>query len=379
MGNTVLDARGEYLPNRTKLINNDPGFTLGGPVVIPKVYNGRNRTFFFTNLDSAHIRQGFLPGFTNTVPLPAMRTGDFSSLLDTTNQVGIDALGRPVFQGEIFDPSTTQLFNGIPVRNGYGFDPVTGLPIAGAANIIPASDPLRSTVAANFIKLIPPPDRSGFPFNSGGVNIGDPTKEINPLTWLLRIDHEFKPTFKMSHSFFLDSRPSIRNCGDVGGCDTKFSPTTSPEKNTDYIGDGFYQRLSNQFAHQQFEWVIRPNVFNHTTVSFDRWVNIQYSLSNGAGWNQLLGIQGIPYDEGGPPAVSFSGVIPYSHLGVGIQSGTQTANRWQFLDDLTSVMGRHTLKAGFEYRWHQFPNTGIGINRMGSYAFNRPQTSSSDR
>src|SRR5439155_13403028 len=165
MGNNALDARGEYFPNRSKLINNDPGFTLGGPVVIPKVYNGRNRTFFFTNLDSAHIRQGFLPGFTNTVPLPAMRTGDFSSLLDTTNPVGTDALGRPVFQGEIFDPSTTQLFNGIPVRNGYGFDPATGLPIAGTANIIPAGDPLRSMVATNFIKLIPPPDRPGFPFN----------------------------------------------------------------------------------------------------------------------------------------------------------------------------------------------------------------------
>jgi hypothetical protein len=153
---------------------------------------------------------------------------------------------------------------------------------------------------------------------------------------------------------------------------------TSPEKNTDYIGDGFYQRISNQFYHQQFDWVIRPNVFNHTTVSFDRWFVIEYSLSNGAGWNQMLGIQGIPYNAGGPPAVNFSGVTPYSHLGIGYQSGTQTANRWQFLDDLTWVTGKHTVKAGFEYRHHQFPFTGIGINRMGSYSFNQLETGGYD-
>ncbi len=321
VGNTALDSRNEFFPQRTKLINNDPGFTLGGPVVIPKVYNGRNKTFFFTNLDDAHIRQGFFAGYNNTVPTAPLRTGDFSSLLDATSQTGADALGRPIYQGEIFNPATTRLVNGTPVRDGYGFSPATGLPILGSANT---------------------------------------------------------PTFKMSHTFFLDSRPSIRNCADVGGCNTKYDPTTSPEKNTDYIGDGFYQRISNQFYHQQFDWVIRPNVYNHTTISFDRWLVDEYSLSNGAGWNQLLGIKGIPYEGGGPPAVNFSGNVPYSHLGIGNQAGTQTANRWQFLDDVTWVKGRHTIKAGFEYRWHQFPFTGIGIDRMGTYSFNQLETGGYD-
>ena len=65
---------------------------LGGPVVIPKVYNGRNKTFFFTNFDWTRIRSGVLPGFGNTTPIDAFKTGDFSALL-TGTQVGVDALG----------------------------------------------------------------------------------------------------------------------------------------------------------------------------------------------------------------------------------------------------------------------------------------------
>lgn len=159
--NTVFDSRNEFLPQRSKLINNNPGFSLGGPVVIPKVYNGRNKTFFFTNLDMVKVRQGLFAGFSNTVPTLPMRTGDFSSLLNTTSQIATDALGRPIYQGEIFNPATTRLANGIPVRDGYGFDPVTGLPTS-SANIIPATDPLRSQVAAKFINLLPPRTEPAF-------------------------------------------------------------------------------------------------------------------------------------------------------------------------------------------------------------------------
>ncbi|PYV37877.1 MAG: hypothetical protein DMG06_26945 [Acidobacteria bacterium] len=153
---------------------------------------------------------------------------------------------------------------------------MTGSPIPGSANIIPANDPLRSQVAAKFINLIPAPDRSTFPFNSVGVNAGDPNKSLNPTTWLLRMDHEFKPSLKMSFTFFMDKRPGIRNCGDVQGCETKSDPISSPQANNDYIGDGFIQKISNQFYHQQVDWVIRPNIFNHTTIAFPTaWVGIR--------------------------------------------------------------------------------------------------------
>ena len=67
---------------KTPLKNNSFGFTLGGPVNIPKVYNGQNKTFFFTNIDWTRLRSGVLPGFGNTTPIDAFKAGDFSSLLD---------------------------------------------------------------------------------------------------------------------------------------------------------------------------------------------------------------------------------------------------------------------------------------------------------
>jgi len=156
-----LNAKGELIPTITPTRNENWGFLIGGPVVIPKLYDGRkHRTFFFANLDDLHFGQGTLPSYGNTAPLTSFLQGDFSNslLLNTSTSIGTDVLGRPIYAGEIFNPSTTRTVSGIPVRDGYGFDPTTGLPIAGQANIIPANDPLRSQIAAKLIPLIPPPD-----------------------------------------------------------------------------------------------------------------------------------------------------------------------------------------------------------------------------
>ena len=133
---------------KTPVRNNTFGFTLGGPVVIPKVYDGKNKTFFFTNIDWTRYRSGVLPGFGNTTPTDAFKAGDFSSLL-TTNQIATDALGRPVLQGQIFDPSTTRLVGGVPVRDPY------------PGNIIPGTDPNLSVVASRISGFMVHPDRAG--------------------------------------------------------------------------------------------------------------------------------------------------------------------------------------------------------------------------
>ena len=97
--NDALNARGFFPQGVSKQRNNAFGFTFGGPVVIPKVYNGHNKTFVFVNLDWLKYRSGVLPGFGNTTPIDAFKRGDFSSLLANT-QVGTDALGRPVLSGQ---------------------------------------------------------------------------------------------------------------------------------------------------------------------------------------------------------------------------------------------------------------------------------------
>ena len=84
-------------------------------------------------------------------------------------------------------------------------------------------------------------------------------------------------------------------------------------------------------------------------------------------------------DTGGAPYVYLNDPnIPYSQYG---ESDTVAegciANRWQFLDDITWVKGKHTLKAGFEYRHHQFPTIGNG-NTTGSYSFSYAETAGWD-
>ncbi|PYY06664.1 MAG: hypothetical protein DMG69_22725, partial [Acidobacteria bacterium] len=117
-GNDALNAAGFFgKAGKTPYRNNDFGFTVGGPVVIPKVYDGHNKTHFFVNIDWTRFRSGVLPGFGNTTPTDAFKAGNFSSLL-TGNQAkmtlcdgrvvnAVDALGNPIMEGAIYNPLVT--------------------------------------------------------------------------------------------------------------------------------------------------------------------------------------------------------------------------------------------------------------------------------
>jgi hypothetical protein len=408
--NDALNARGFFDADcdasgnctsrpKTPIKNNSFGFTLGGPVVIPKVYNGHNKTFFFTNFDWTRFRSGVLPGFGNTTATDAFKAGDFSSLLNTNNIIATDALNRPVYQGEIFDPSTLTTVGTVPVRTGFGFDPTTGLPIPGQANIIPANNPLLSTVASRISALMVHPDRAGNAFNVAGNPAGDQNWLLNARTIEFRVDHQFNPNFRMSESFYWGHRPSIRNCGEVAGCVTQFDGQTEPQKNTNYYGNGFYQRITTHHTHTQFDWIIRSNLLNHTTIAWDRWFMGGNPLSAGAGWpNRLwagtsgaavLKGGGLVDNTGGPPEIDFccgqngaSNNIPYNSIGDygWPKFGFLTNNRWQFSDDLSWVKAKHTLKIGFEYRWHQFPFKGWAVgDESGAFAFSSLETAGYDK
>jgi hypothetical protein len=140
--NSALDARGFFEPAdqpKAPFKQNQFGGTLGGPIK-------KNKLFFFGDYQGTRVRAANTDIV--TVPLPAEVNGDFSGILGS--QVGTDALGRPIYQNEIFDPASTRTVNSSVVRNGFGFDPNTGLPIAGKANIISQSrlDPISHNVAS---------------------------------------------------------------------------------------------------------------------------------------------------------------------------------------------------------------------------------------
>lgn len=191
-----FNKKGFFATGKTPLSNNNYGATLGGPVI-------RNKTFFFGNFDYTRLRSGILPGFGNTTPTDAFKAGDFSALL-TNNQIGVDALGRPILGGQIFNPATTRQVNGVFIRDPY------------PGNQIPAGDPLRSKVAAKIAALMVHPDRAGTSNNVAGNPAGDQTWVLDARNMLGRLDHSFTPNMKVSTSFYWNRRPSIRNCGETG-------------------------------------------------------------------------------------------------------------------------------------------------------------------
>src|SRR5262249_32065798 len=126
---------GQHIRNAVR--RTDYGFTLGGPVRIPKVYNGKDKTFFFFNFEQFRENRGISNGVA-TVPTQAYRTGDFSgagcyawvaaanfcafrpALTYTSGplagQAAVDPAGQTIFNGQIFDPNSTQTINGAQVR-----------------------------------------------------------------------------------------------------------------------------------------------------------------------------------------------------------------------------------------------------------------------
>jgi hypothetical protein len=257
-------------------------------------YDGRNKTFFFTNIDYTRIRSGTVAGFGNTTPIDAFKAGDFSALL-TNNQIGVDALGPADLQRADLRSATTRLVNGVPVR-----DPFPG-------NRIPEGHPLRSQVASRIVPLMVGPDRGGLANNVAGLGTGDQTWELDARNIMFRIDHNVTPNFRANHSFYWNRRPSVRNCEGVDGCNYEFNPEKEPEKNTEYYGSGFFQRISTHHAHQQFDWIISNNLLNHSTIAWDRWFMGGNHLSAGANWPQRLWqgtanpTGGIVAQDAGPP------------------------------------------------------------------------------
>src|ERR1700724_788155 len=110
MTNEALNASQPFVNARARTRQNDFGFTLGGPVRIPKVYNGTNKTFFFFSFEEYRNTQ-IINNVVNTVPTLAMRQGDFSAIPHT--KIGTDPYtGAAILSNTPYDPTTDYTVNG---------------------------------------------------------------------------------------------------------------------------------------------------------------------------------------------------------------------------------------------------------------------------
>lgn len=105
-------------------------------------------------------------------------------------------------------------------------------------------------------------------------------------------------------------------------------------------------------------------------------------ISAGVNWpDKLWGVDksGLLDKTAGPPNMTFSGNIPYTQIGMQwIGFGFEAINRWQFANDLTWVKGKHSIKVGYEFRYHQFNFHGWSASTGGSFNFSRLGTGGYD-
>lgn len=340
----------EAITRKPRDRQNDFGGSLGGPVRIPHVYNGTDKTFFFFAWEQYRNRRG-LQNDLVTLPTAAERSGDFSALLgpalvDSSNNPVINPCnGQQVLQGQIFDPSTTQVVAGQTCR----------LPFAN--NQVPVS----STVAQNVLKYIPGTNRGGSGVGGIANDYLNPTSLDHVITTQtsFRIDENLTQKNKLFFSYHSREQNFLNaNSFDLP------APLTPGNYNNYYFTH--YLRFG-------WEYMASPSVLNHFTIGLNRVYTAAKSLSvNGTDWDQALGISGAS----GPifPQFAFNG----AQYGIGYQSLSnsnytlQVPNALVVADSVSWIHGRHSVHLGLDWRSYQYSVRNLDTSP--SYTFSSDQT-----
>ena len=336
---------------------NDFGGALGGPIRIPHLYDGHDKTFFFFSWEQYRNRTGLVNDL-ETLPTAAERGGDFSALLgpgvvDPTTQLPVinPCNSQQVLTGQIFDPATTQVKNGQTCR----------LPFAG--NVIPTAR--LSAVAQKVLSYLPPTNRTGLPAGNGALleqnflNPAGSTPDVITQT-TFRIDEDLTNKNKMFFSY-SSRQQDILNSSSFD-LPTPLTPGT-------YFNDYF-----THYLRYGWDYLASPTVLNHLTVGFNRiWTGSVAPSVNGSNWENVLGIPGAS----GPtfPQMEFNGAtenVSYSSFSDNNDS-LQIPNALVVADSVSWTRGRHSLRFGFDWRSYQYSLESQGTSSP-SYTFSNNET-----
>ena len=314
--NDAFDAKAPFQQSLPELRQNQFGFVVGGPIFIPKVYDGRNKTFFMVNYEGWRIRNGFDQS-TFTTPDVAQLTGDFSGS-------GLSPAGA----GCTPTASTACM----PI------DPLTGAPFP--SNKI---DPSRFSILAQQtlgLNMFPAPNCAG----CGGAGFNYRLALTLPQTTnqqTYRLDQELG--HRLGKLFFRYTTATYNNENVNGSITNPYGIGTFNEKAESWM-----------FSHTK---EIGSQVINNFRFGRLEPIAIQGGTPITAGQVSALGIGGVypnlPNYARLFPTISLG--TPYSSVGSqGNDTTTSDIPTWQFSDTLTLVKGRHTVSAGFDYRrWLQ--------------------------
>jgi hypothetical protein len=334
---------------RPKDRQNDFGGSLGGPVWIPKVYNGKGKTFFFFSYEQYRNN----PGTTNvtTLPTPAELGGDFSALLGAPTGAINPCDLTPVLKGQIFDPSTTKTVTvaGQPVQCRSAFP---------GNKITTPLDPVAQKVLT-FLTVRP--NLPATPANLNGLTnnfLFVSRNQIRDTTMSFRIDQNWGTNDKFFFSY------SSRDQEDLNG-----TPALPPILDPNFFNSNFTHYLRFGWDH-----TISSNLLNTFSIGLNRLNNLSKATSvNGTDWPATLGIG----NAHGPvfPQFNFNG----SPLGIGYQGFSTGSfnghipNALAGVDNVAWITGRHSFNFGLELRAYQYSFAANG-NSSPNYSFNNFQT-----
>lgn len=342
--NDALDARNAFAVQpdpRTGRIKqvlryNQFGGTVGGPVRIPGVYDGRNRTFFFAGYEQWRFRATGNPRL-GTVAAPEFRTGNFSNLRD--------GLGRTI---QLFDPATTRVN---PSGSGFVRDPLPG-------NIVPASR--IDSLSARVLQHHPMPNAiptDPFTFANNFIALVPSSSDQGVSNF--RIDHRVSE--RDSVFFRLSSTRNTRR--DRGWGLEEADPAARNDQRDNHSIIANHTR------------VFTPSIVNDLRVAASRqWLPFLHP-SFDQNWPEKLGYpRQIPQDQF-PPVVLGSGLL---NIGQTAFSGGLRAQQYvQIVDAVNITSGRHSFKTGFDLRWSRLSFINR-VNPSGRFDFgpaltNNPQ------
>jgi carboxypeptidase family protein/TonB-dependent receptor-like protein len=307
--NSKLDAK-NYFDSGSAPIppfkQNQFGFSVGGPIWLPKLYDGHNRTFFFFDYQGTRIRSSQTALI--TVPPDAWRHGDFSG-----------------FQ-TIYNPATT-------VINADGS--ATRQPFAN--NKIPMS--MFDPVALQLINSFPEPNVPGNVSISGVSNnyLTNPSTATNVNQWDARIDHRISDKDSLFGRFSFSNRNS-----DSDG-------PIPPPLDSGEFGANHYINYSRSVAFSETH-IFTPTLVNELRLGYNRARIEVLQFNSNQNVSAQFNIPGIPFSPG-YGGLPFFDIEDLTVFGSSLYLPTiEYQNVYQVVDSLSWVKGRHALKFGAEVR-----------------------------
>ena len=353
--NEAFNAATPFVNKLPKIRRNDYGYSLGGPVWIPKVYSGKDKTFFF--YDKEQFREFFSVNDTPiTVPTAAYRAGNFATAL-TGRNLGTDPLGNTIADGMIYDPLITATVGGVPVRTQF------------VGNVIPLArfDKVSAAVQA----LIPNPTDPTRLTTNYLPNF--PTDRVT-TNESVKIDHQLSSKAKISGTWLTN------------GSGAQFSTSLNGSEGLPTVitqTRGTFSRSMNWRLN--FDYTVSPTMLWHVGVG-----SLQYLLDDHSPTTNFdqssIGLFGVP--NPGKRFPSLSGLANAStgggpNMGPGVFipgvlfGGTQSTTKQftpTYQTSLTWVKGNHTYKFGGELRTFGYPYHSLAQTN-GAFAFSANQTS----